>query len=83
MELLYIFITCFVLQNMFTEILFELKLAIKFKPFRFLIDKLNCLKCLCFWSTLILTGNLYFAAIVSFIAIMYMNVIEPLIKKLK
>ena len=39
----------------------------RFKPFNFVIDKLGCLKCVSFWSALIITNNIYLSATCSLI----------------
>lgn len=69
-----LFIIAFVFTDMFKNILFELKLKTKQKLLQFLITKLYCLKCFSFWMSLIVTCNIYNAAIVAFIAIIFESI---------
>ena len=51
-----------------SEILFDIKLKMP-RKLQWLFSKTYCFKCVAFWLTLILTHNIYTAAIVSTIAI--------------
>lgn len=71
-------ILTYVLSQMFT-ILFDFKKYIPYTVIQFLMSKLYCWKCLSFWLTLIITGNIFLASQVSLLAIITEEVL-PIIK---
>lgn len=69
-----ILILCYIFIQMFSEVLFEVKTNVKNKLLKFIISKLYCFKCLTFWTTLILTGDVFFSSKMSLIVIVYESI---------
>lgn len=62
-------IMAYVLSDMFSAVIFEIKMKIPYKFLQFLLTKLYCYKCLAFWITYIYSGDFVTACQVAILAI--------------
>lgn len=76
-------IICFIISMMLGEVGFEFKSKIKNVYIQYIVGKLYCMKCLCFWFTLITIFDLYQAALTGMLGWILECWILPILDKLR